>query len=133
LAFFNECSHVACLMEPGIIHDNNFSWRERGHEALAHILGKDIGVAVPLEAEWRLQFSPAQCGDDAGTACAVAGFFSKKSLAAFSPAACQAVAVVDAAFINVHKGFCGNTAYCFLPQKAGGFIALDVEQCFFYG
>lgn len=131
--FFDEHPHITRLMESGIIHDDDFPRREHWDEALAHILGKDVGVAIALEAERRLQFAPAQRSDHAGATGAVSGFFSKQSLTAFSPATRQAVAVIDTTLINVDKRFCGNTAYRFPPQQAGGFIAFDVKQGFFYG
>lgn len=97
-------------MEPGIIHDDDFPRRKRWREALAHVLGKNVGVAVALEAERRLQFPSAQRGDNAGSAGTVAGFFTVEALSAFSPTAHQAVAVVDAAFVDIHQRFCGNAA-----------------------
>lgn len=59
--------------------------------------------------------------------------FSPNNLWPRFPATRQAVAVIDTALIDVDERFCGNTAYRFLPQQAGGFIAFDVKQGFFYG
>lgn len=110
LSFFDERPHVACLVEPGVIHDDDFSWRERRGEALAYIFGEDIGVAVAFKAERRLQLAPAERGDDAGAPHAVAGLFAVKPWASPAPAACQTMAVVNAAFIHINQRILGNIA-----------------------
>lgn len=115
LAFFDERPHVVGLVEPGIIHDDNFSRRECRGEALPHIFGKDVGVAVALEAERCLQFTPAERGDNAGAPKAVAGFFAVKPWASLAPAARQAMAVVDATFIDVDQRVLGNITERFSP------------------
>ena len=97
-------------MEPGIIHDDNFPWRERRGEALPHILGKNIRVAVSLEAERCLQRASAQCGDDAGSAGAVSGFIAVEPCSTLTPSTRQTVAVVDAALIHIHQCIFGNIA-----------------------
>lgn len=100
---------------------------------MAHIFGKDTGVTVALEAEWRLQCAFAERGDNAGASGAIAWFFSVEPWPSFAPSACQAMAVVDAAFIHIDQPVFGNAANRFLPQAAGKLIALGVQQCFFYG
>lgn len=132
MTFFDEYSDIACLVEPGVIHDDDFPWRERGCRALAYILGKNVGIAVSIEAERRLQLLSAKGSDDARAAGAIAGFFSVEPRAALSPSACQAVAMINTAFVHIDQCGLGNVANRFTPQSAGDFIALGVQQCFLY-
>lgn len=120
-------------MEPGVIHDDDFPWCESRGEALPHVFGKNIGVAISLEAKGRLQFPPAQGGDDAGAPGAVAGFFSVEPWAALAPSSRQAVAVINATFVHINQCVLGNVADRFPPQATGELIALGVQQRFFYG
>lgn len=119
-------------MEPGIIHDDDFSRLKRWGEALAYILSEDVGVAVSLKAERRLQLVSAQRGNHRGASGEVARFLAVKPRTAFPPAARQPVAVVDAAFVHIDQPVLGNISDRFPPQAAGEFIALGVQQRFFY-
>ena len=119
-------------MERGAVHDDDVAGGQFGSKHFFCPYIEHVGVGVAFEAHGRFEHASAITRDQRGSAYAFAGYITEGARTAWRSRMRTKQALFDAGFIDPHDAFRRNLGDHAAECRPLHFVALAIEQSFFY-